>query len=80
MHRLAESKILGGLKDMGLVKGNVEEMVEQRIAALFMPHGLGHLLGLDTHDVGGYLPGYPERIDQPGLRSLRTARCDAQLA
>ena len=36
--------------------------------------GLGHLLGLDTHDVGGYLPGFPERSDQPGLRSLRTAR------
>jgi len=36
--------------------------------------GLGHLLGLDTHDVGGYAPGTPERIDKPGLRSLRTAR------
>ena len=36
--------------------------------------GLGHLLGLDTHDVGGYLPGTPPRSDQPGLRSLRTAR------
>lgn len=36
--------------------------------------GLGHLLGLDTHDVGGYAPGTPDRIDKPGLRSLRTAR------
>ena len=41
MHRLAESKILGGLKDMGLLKGDVDEMVEQRIGALFMPHGEG---------------------------------------
>lgn len=38
--------------------------------------GLGHLLGLDTHDVGGYAPGTPVRIDKPGLRSLRTARSD----
>jgi len=30
--------------------------------------------GIDTHDVGGYLPGHPERIDLPGLRKLRTAR------
>jgi Xaa-Pro dipeptidase len=39
-----------------------------------MPHGLGHFIGIDTHDVGGYLPGYQERIDLPGLRKLRTAR------
>ena len=38
--------------------------------------GLGHLLGLDTHDVGGYAPGTPPRIDKPGLSSLRTARSD----
>ena len=30
--------------------------------------------GIDTHDVGGYLPGHPERVDLPGLRKLRTAR------
>lgn len=34
---------------------------------------LGHFLGLDTHDVGGYPEGL-ERIDEPSLRSLRTAR------
>ena len=39
-----------------------------------MPHGLGHLIGIDTHDVGGYLEGTPERSPLPGLRSLRTAR------
>ena len=39
MHRLAESKILAGLKAMGLVTGDVAEMVQQRIGALFMPHG-----------------------------------------
>jgi len=36
--------------------------------------GLGHLLGINTHDVGGYGPGYPERVNRPGFKSLRTAR------
>ena len=36
--------------------------------------GLGHLLGIDTHDVGGYGPGFPERSARPGYKSLRTAR------
>ncbi|BDA48705.1 Xaa-Pro dipeptidase [Coccomyxa sp. Obi] len=71
---LAEKCILRCLKEAGIVAGDVQEMVDQRIGALFMPHGLGHLLGIDTHDVGGYLPGLPSRINQPGLRSLRTAR------
>lgn len=44
------------------------------VAAIFQPHGLGHLLGLDVHDVGGYITGTPERSKVPGLRSLRTAR------
>jgi len=41
---------------------------------VFQPHGLGHFIGLDVHDVGGYMPGHPERPKEPGLRSLRTAR------
>ena len=45
-----------------------------RLGAVFMPHGLGHFLGIDTHDVGGYLPGHPPRSPLPGLKSLRTAR------
>lgn len=39
-----------------------------------MPHGLGHFIGIDTHDVGGYLEGHPIRSTKPGLKSLRTAR------
>ncbi|KAK9826336.1 hypothetical protein WJX74_010185 [Apatococcus lobatus] len=74
MQLLAERHILGGLKAGGFLTGNVEEMVQDRVGALFMPHGLGHLLGLDTHDVGGYLPGTPERSSEPGLKSLRTSR------
>jgi hypothetical protein len=33
---------------------SVDEMLEQNLGAVFMPHGLGHFMGLDTHDVGGY--------------------------
>lgn len=44
------------------------------MGAIFQPHGLGHLLGLDVHDVGGYLEGTPSRPAEPGLNRLRTAR------
>jgi Xaa-Pro dipeptidase len=36
--------------------------------------GLGHFLGISTHDVGGYGPSFPERSSRPGFKSLRTAR------
>ncbi|MCC5913876.1 MAG: aminopeptidase P family protein [Balneolaceae bacterium] len=65
--------ILHGLKEIGIVKGDVEEMMEKNIFALFFPHGLGHFLGLDTHDVGGYPKGV-ERIDRPGIQFLRVRR------
>jgi Xaa-Pro dipeptidase len=52
----------------------IDDLVEKRLGAVFMPHGLGHLIGIDTHDVGGYLPGHPERSPLPGLKSLRTSR------
>jgi Xaa-Pro dipeptidase len=76
-HKAAEAVILQHLADIGIVETKtktIEELVEMRLGAVFMPCGLGHFIGLDTHDVGGYLPFTPKRIDQPGLRSLRTAR------
>lgn len=38
-----------------LGSSNVDDMMVERLGAVFMPHGLGHLLGIDTHDPGGYL-------------------------
>lgn len=73
MHRLSVRVIAERLRDMGLVKGSVDELLAGHIPALFMPHGLGHLLGLDVHDVGGY-PAGTSRIDEPGIRSLRCGR------
>ena len=73
LHLAAAKIIMHGLKDIGLVKGSVDELMEQNIFALFFPHGLGHFLGLDTHDVGGYPKGV-DRIDRPGIRFLRVRR------
>ena len=49
-------------------------MVDNRVGYLFMPHGLGHLIGLEVHDIGGYTSTAPKRSDKPGLKNLRTAR------
>nr|XP_006115000.2 xaa-Pro dipeptidase [Pelodiscus sinensis] len=73
MHRLADRVHLEELTEIGILKGNVDDMVKVHLGAIFMPHGLGHLLGIDVHDVGGYPKGV-ERIELPGLKSLRTAR------
>lgn len=75
MHLLSERVTLEGLKDLGMVDGNIDEMLEGRVGFVFQPHGLGHLIGLDVHDVGGYLKGItPERATEPGLKNLRTNR------
>ncbi|KAL0297896.1 UNVERIFIED_CONTAM: Xaa-Pro dipeptidase [Sesamum calycinum] len=70
---LAERTILESLKEGNLLFGDVDAMVHERLGAVFMPHGLGHLLGIDTHDPGGYLKG-AERPKEAGLKSLRTSR------
>lgn len=54
MHLLADRVQLEELIKIGLIKGDIEKMMEARLGALFMPHGLGHLMGHDVHDVGGY--------------------------
>lgn len=73
MHLLADRIILEDLKKANIVKGDIDEMIEHRISSIFFPHGLGHFLGIDTHDVGGYPEGIA-RIAKPGLKSLRTGR------
>lgn len=74
LHRLAERRIFEHFVKAGILKGDVEQMLKARLGAVFMPHGLGHMLGCDVHDVGGYSPDAPERPSLPGLRNLRTAR------
>jgi len=75
MHLLANRVILEDLKEGGLLAGDVDEMMAVNLAGeVFMPHGLGHFMGMDVHDVGGYLEGHPERPSGFGVGNLRTAR------
>lgn len=79
-HLLAAKTIAGGLKALGIMKGDVDEAVAAGAHALFFPHGLGHMLGLDVHDMEGLgenYVGYDEktvRSDQFGLAYLRLGR------
>lgn len=69
-----------GLKDLGLMKGSVDDAVAAGAHALFLPHGLGHMMGIDVHDMedlGQIYVGYDDEIrpsDQFGLASLRMGR------
>ncbi|GAB3522912.1 aminopeptidase P family protein [Emticicia fontis] len=80
VHLLANRILLEGLGDLGFVKGNVDDMLAEGVQGLFMPHGLGHAIGLDVHDMEdlgenyvGYREGL-ERSTQLGLKSLRMAK------
>jgi len=79
LHLLACGIIASSLRELGLMKGNVDEAVAAGAHALFMPHGLGHMLGLDVHDMesfGENFIGYNDNVkrsDQFGLAFLRFA-------
>ncbi len=79
VHLAASRAIATGLVGIGVLRGDPEELVADRVDALFFPHGVGHLLGLDVHDMedlgdeAGYPPGRA-RSPEPGLRYLRLDR------
>lgn len=70
LHMAAALDIAEGLVSMGILRGNPADLVERDAHALFFPHGLGHMLGLATHDAGGCLAGR-QPSDRFGLRYLR---------
>lgn len=79
IHFLACRTIAEGLVTLGILRGNPEDLVEMDAHALFFPHGVGHLLGLDVHDMEdlGDIAGYEEsrvRSDRFGLCFLRLDR------
>ncbi|PRP83816.1 xaa-Pro dipeptidase [Planoprotostelium fungivorum] len=73
MHRLANRIGCEGLIKAGILKGSVDEVMASHLPAVFFPHGLGHLIGLDVHEPGGYPEGV-DRINEPGIRYLRFRR------
>lgn len=79
LHIMACKIITTEMKNLGLMKGDVNEAVAAGAHALFMPHGLGHMLGLDVHDMealGENLIGYNDEVkrsDQFGTAFLRFA-------
>lgn len=79
LHQLACETLSEGLIQLGMLRGSAPELVQRGAHALFFPHGLGHLLGLDVHDMeefgdaAGYGPGRA-RSQQFGLSLLRLDR------
>jgi len=80
VHFITAKKLASGLKSLGLMKGSIDDAVSVGAHALFFPHGLGHMLGLDVHDMedlGEDYVGYSQKIkrsDQFGTSYLRLAR------
>lgn len=80
IHLLAARVIASGLKNLNLMKGDVDEAVKLGAHAMFFPHGLGHMMGMDVHDMEGLGEdhvGYDEetkRIQQFGTAYLRLGR------
>lgn len=80
VHLEAARIIAQGLTDLGLMKGDVDAAVKSGAHALFFPHGLGHMMGLDVHDMedlGENYVGYDDEIQrstQFGTAALRMGR------
>jgi Xaa-Pro aminopeptidase len=76
---IAAKEIGKGLVSLGILSGDPDELVADGVVALFFPHGVGHLIGLDVHDLDDlgdratYAPGR-SRSTAPGLRALRLDR------
>ena len=79
-HVAAWANIAEGLKGLGLMKGDAMEAAEAGAVAMFMPHGLGHMMGMDVHDMENYGEvhvGYPrgqQKDPRFDFRSLRLGR------
>jgi len=79
VHRAAGLALVEGLIGLGILRGDAQDLYARGAAALFFPHGVGHLLGIDVHDMedlgdrAGYAPGRT-RATAPGDRYLRLDR------
>lgn len=79
VHDAAVRSMTTGLVELGILRGDVETLIADNVPALFFPHGIGHLIGLDVHDMedlgkrAGYDPDF-ERDTQFGASYLRLDR------
>jgi Xaa-Pro dipeptidase len=76
LHETAHLEIAAVLGSLGIARGKPEDLVDQGVTRVFFPHGLGHHLGLQVHDVGGKLAAPDGTVagqpaDHPFLRNLR---------
>ena len=79
VYELSARVMVDGMKTLGLMKGNTEDAVREGAHALFYPHGLGHMMGLDVHDMENLGEVYVGYDGQPkstefGRKSLRLGR------
>jgi hypothetical protein len=68
VHLKAHEIAIEGLLKLGILQGTKEDILKTRTSVAFFPHGLGHYLGMDTHDTGGH-PNYEDK--DPMFRYLR---------
>jgi len=76
LHRATHKGICHILVDHGVLNGSAEEAFEKGLSETFFPHGLGHFLGLQVHDIGGQQTAYeggrtPPPTEYPALRTTR---------
>lgn len=76
LHEAAHESLAQLLIDTGIALGSPEELLEEEVTTAFLPHGLGHFLGLQVHDCGGRLASPDGTVKPPPARypALRTTR------
>ena len=82
IHLLSAKVVAQGLKDIGLMKGDIDEAVKKGAHAMFYPHGLGHMLGMDVHDMEGMgenYVGYDEEIKRSNIFGTAFVRLGRRL-
>ena len=72
VHALAHRIAIKGLLKLGILRGSEDELFDKRVSVAFFPHGLGHFLGMDTHDTGGN-PNYDDKDKM--FKYLRVRGC-----
>jgi Xaa-Pro aminopeptidase len=67
MHEATVRRLTGAMVDLGLLKGDVDELIEKETFKKYYMHGTGHWLGIDVHDAGMYARGGQSRPLEPGM-------------